>query len=210
MLCATSPGIQCLLHLKGTAGMQQIPTRKSHHFLPSQKTTRWKTEKYSFPIGYFLILQGTEPCYESFHNKVKWEKNRNRLFQRKAKTYLLVWLTSRKHLRPDLQKNSFKHIPWPGSYATVTLQTEITTESWSLCVFALAETWAHQQTVAPCPIRASHLDLHSSVWFLLGEDSTQKVEWRSQWVRMAEAESSGIWESCNKSHYWDQTVLFPF
>lgn len=139
---------------------------------------------------------------------------RNRLFQRKTKTYLLVWMTSRKHLRPDLQKKSFKHIPSPGSYSTVTLQTEMTTESWSLllCVFALAETWAHQQTVAPCPTQASHLDLHSSVWSLLGEDTTQKVKWRSQWVRMAEAkrESSGIWRSCNKSHYWDQTVLSPF
>lgn len=191
MLRATSLGIQCLLHLRGTARMQQIPTRKSHHFLPSQKTTRWKTEKYSFPIGYFLILQGTEPCYESFHNKVKWKKNRYRLFQRKAKTYLLVWLTSRKHLRPDLQKNSFKHTPSPGSYATVTLQTEITTEKWSLllCVFALAETWAHQQTVAPCPIQASHLDLHSSVWSLLVK--TPHRRWsggvsESEWLRQRE------------------------
>lgn len=199
MLWATSPGIQCLLHLKGTAGVQQIPTRKSHHFLPSQKTTRWKTEKYSFPIGYFLILQGTEPCYESFHNKVKWKKNISKEsknlpacvvdFKKASKTRFAEELLQ---THPIARKLCHSYSPVWNNYRKL--------KTFSMCVCTGRDMGSSADRgslsypgFSPWP---PLLCLVFSWWRLHTEGEVEESVSQNDWGK----ESSGIWGSCNKSH----------
>lgn len=71
-----------LFCLQVTAGAQQTPTRKSHHFLPSHMYKIYHAEnKYSFSIDSFPILKGTGP----FPNKMKWKKIAKQITPKESK-----------------------------------------------------------------------------------------------------------------------------